>query len=86
MRETKFSTDERENLKTELKAEILAELSKQLEASEEKERVKEEKEEVELSKPIQHNPENKKARVKVDFSKADATKTTRGMIYELMSK
>lgn len=53
VKETHFSKEEREALKTELKAEILAELSNQ------KEEEKEEKEEVELSKPIQHNPENK---------------------------
>ncbi len=51
VKETHFSKEDREALKTELKAEILAELSKQEEV--------EEKEEVELSKPIQHNPENK---------------------------
>lgn len=86
VRETKFSADERENLKTELKAEILAELSIQKEEVEKEEVKEEEKEEVELSKPIKHNPENKTERAKVNFSKNDATKTTKGMIYSILSK
>ena len=75
-KETYFSAEERESLIAELKAQILAELSK-----EEKE---ETTEEVELSKPIQHNPENAQPREKISFNKKE--QSLKSMVYDLISK
>jgi len=76
-KETYFSAEERESLIAELKAQILAELSKE----DEKE---ETTEEVELSKPIQHNPENAQPREKVSFNKKE--QSLKSMVYDLISK
>jgi len=75
-KETYFSAEERESLIAELKAQILAELSK-----EEKE---ETTEEVELSKPIQHNPENAQPRQQISFNKKE--QSLKSMVYDLISK
>ena len=79
-KETYFSAEERESLIAELKAQILAELSKE-EVSEEKE---ETTEEVELSKPIQHNPENAQPREQISFNKKE--QSLKSMVYDLISK
>ena len=72
-KETYFSAEERESLIAELKAQILAELSKE-----------ETTEEVELSKPIQHNPENVQPREKISFNKKE--QSLKSMVYDLISK
>jgi len=74
-KETYFSAEERESLIAELKAQILAELSKE-EVSEEKE---ETTEEVELSKPIQHNPENAQPRQHISFNKKEQSLKSMGL-------
>lgn len=79
-KETYFSAEERESLIAELKAQILAELSKE-EVSEEKE---ETTEEVELSKPIQHNPENAQPREQISFNRKE--QSLKSMVYDLISK
>ena len=79
-KETYFSAEERESLIAELKAQILAELSKE-EVSEEKE---ETTEEVELSKPIQHNPENVQPREQISFNRKE--QSLKSMVYDLISK
>lgn len=79
-KETYFSAEERESLIAELKAQVLAELSKE-EVSEEKE---ETTEEVELSKPIQHNPENAQPREQISFNKKE--QSLKSMVYDLISK
>ena len=76
-KETYFSAEERESLIAELKAQILAELSKE----DEKE---ETTEEVELSKPIQHNPENTQPRQNISFNKKE--QSLKSMVYDLISK
>ena len=76
-KETYFSAEERESLIAELKVQILAELSKE----EEKE---ETTEEVELSKPIQHNPENAQPREQISFNKKE--QSLKSMVYDLISK
>jgi len=76
-KETYFSAEERESLIAELKAQILAELSKE----DEKE---ETTEEVELSKPIQHNPENAQPREQISFNKKE--QSLKSMVYDLISK
>ena len=76
-KETYFSAEERESLIAELKAQILAELSKE----EEKE---ETTEEVELSKPIQHNPENAQPRQQISFNRKE--QSLKSMVYDLISK
>ena len=76
-KETYFSAEERESLIAELKAQILAELSKE----DEKE---ETTEEVELSKPIQHNPENVQPREQISFNKKE--QSLKSMVYDLISK
>jgi flagellar biosynthesis GTPase FlhF len=76
-KETYFSAEERESLIAELKAQILAELSKE----DEKE---ETTEEVELSKPIQHNPENAQPRQQISFNKKE--QSLKSMVYDLISK
>lgn len=76
-KETYFSAEERESLIAELKAQILAELSKE----DEKE---ETTEEVELSKPIQHNPENAQSRQQISFNKKE--QSLKSMVYDLISK
>jgi len=72
-KETYFSAEEKEALIAELKAQILAELSKE-----------ETNEEVELSKPIQHNPENVQPREKISFNKKE--QSLKSMVYDLISK
>jgi hypothetical protein len=72
-KETYFSAEERESLIAELKAQILAELSKE-----------ETNEEVELSKPIQHNPENVQPRQQISFNKKE--QSLKSMVYDLISK
>ena len=72
-KETYFSVEERESLIAELKAQILAELSKE-----------ETNEEVELSKPIQHNPENVQPRQLISFNKKE--QSLKSMVYDLISK
>jgi hypothetical protein len=72
-KETYFSAEERESLIAELKAQILAELSKE-----------ETTEEVELSKPIKHNPENVQPREKISFNKKE--QSLKSMVYDLISK
>ena len=72
-KETYFSAEERESLIAELKAQILAELSKE-----------ETTEEVELSKPIQHNPENVQPRQQISFNKKE--QSLKSMVYDLISK
>ena len=77
-KESYFSAEDKEALIAELKAQILAELST--------EKVEEqvEEEEVELSKPIKHNPENAKPREQINFSKKEAS--MKSMIYDMLSK
>ena len=76
-KETYFSAEDKETLIAELKAQIIAELS------EVKEEVKEE-EAVELSKPIQHNPEKVQPREKVNFQNKEVS--MKSMIYDMLSK
>ena len=75
-KESYFSAEEKEALIAELKAQILAELSTQ--------KVEEKVEEVELAKPIKHNPENVKPREKVNFSNKEVS--MKSMIYDMLSK
>jgi len=79
-KETYFSAEERESLIAELKAQILAELSKEDETEEKEETT----EEVELSKPIQHNPENAQPREQISFNKKE--QSLKSMVYDLISK
>jgi flagellar biosynthesis GTPase FlhF len=76
-KETYFSAEERESLIAELKAQILAELSKE-------DKKEETTEEVELSKPIQHNPENAQPREQISFNKKE--QSLKSMVYDLISK
>jgi hypothetical protein len=76
-KETYFSAEERESLIAELKAQILAELSKEDEKEETTEEVK-------LSKPIQHNPENAQPRQQISFNKKE--QSLKSMVYDLISK
>jgi hypothetical protein len=71
-KESYFSAEEKANLIAELKAQILAELSTQ------------KVEEVELAKPIKHNPENVKPKEKVNFSNKEVS--MKSMIYDMLSK
>jgi hypothetical protein len=71
-KESYFSAEEKANLIAELKAQILAELSTQ------------KVEEVELTKPIKHNPENVKPKERVNFSKKEVS--MKSMIYDMLSK
>jgi hypothetical protein len=71
-KESYFSAEEKATLIAELKAQILAELSTQ------------KVEEVELAKPIKHNPENVKPKEKVNFSNKEVS--MKSMIYDMLSK
>ena len=71
-KESYFSAEEKATLIAELKAQILSELSTQ------------KVEEVELAKPIKHNPENVKPREKVNFSNKEVS--MKSMIYDMLSK
>jgi hypothetical protein len=71
-KESYFSAEEKATLIAELKAQILAELST------------EKVEEVELAKPIKHNPENVKPKEKVNFSNKEVS--MKSMIYDMLSK
>lgn len=71
-KESYFSAEEKATLIAELKAQILSELST------------EKVEEVELAKPIKHNPENVKPREKVNFSNKEVS--MKSMIYDMLSK
>ena len=77
-KETHFSAEDKAELIAELKAQILAELST------EKVEEKEEEEAVELSKPIQHNPEKSQPREKINFQNKEVT--MKSMIYDMLSK
>jgi hypothetical protein len=71
-KESYFSAEDKANLIAELKAQILAELSTQ------------KVEEVELTKPIKHNPENVKPKERVNFSNKEVS--MKSMIYDMLSK
>jgi hypothetical protein len=71
-KESYFSAQEKATLIAELKAQILAELSTQ------------KVEDVELAKPIKHNPENVKPKEKVNFSNKEVS--MKSMIYDMLSK
>lgn len=82
---SKISEEEKAEIIGEIKKLILEEIPSILEDMKKDEEKEEEvKEQTELSKPIQHNPENAQPRQQISFNKKE--QSLKSMVYDLISK